>query len=284
MTADLRDVRIAFFLDKDPSGEPGPWINPAVEEVLSHLGGMGAEVECIVPEHRSWDLSNLMPAHDLYILRSKTPLSISIAGALTQSGASVLNTYRSTNLARDKVASTAILAAAGVPVPPSYTTGRAALFLPLLERETLWVKPYRGSRGMGIRRLSRPEPPDVPEECLDPYGLPLPFFVQEEFPSGPEVIKTYVVGDRVWAAERSPDKTRRPFPLPDGVRRAALMCGAALGLELYGVDFLLSGDRFAAVDINPFPQYKGVPEAPKALADHICRRALDAAGGIREGP
>ena len=65
-------------------------------------------------------------------------------------------------------------------------------------------------------------------------------------------------------------------PLPDSIRAAALAAGYALGLELYGVDFLLpqdgSGD-FAVVDVNAFPGYNGLDDAPAALADYLFERA-----------
>ena len=65
--------------------------------------------------------------------------------------------------------------------------------------------------------------------------------------------------------------------LRPAVRDAALACGRALGLELYGVDFLEAGDKFFAVDVNALPGYKGAPEAPRALVDYLYRRALRAA-------
>jgi len=218
-------------------------------------------------------------------LKSETPLALSLAGALTVAGGEVLNATRAVNLVRDKLAATAVLAASGVPVPASYATGSAALLQPLLETGPLWLKPNRGTKGTGIQRLSLPGELDPSLQCQDPYGLPLPFFAQREFPSSGRDFKVYVVGEKVWATERpfpatsDAEKVGRAAKVPPNIREAALACGKALSLEIYGVDFLVSEDRFAVVDVNSFPGYKGVEEAPEALADYIHRRALSARKG-----
>jgi ribosomal protein S6--L-glutamate ligase len=256
-----------------------------MEGILRGLQERGARVDCIVPENSVWELSDLEPKHDLYVLKSETPLALSLAGALTVAGGEVLNATRAVNLVRDKLAATAVLAASGVPVPASYATGSAALLQPLLETGPLWLKPNRGTKGTGIQRLSLPGELDPSLQCQDPYGLPLPFFAQREFPSSGRDFKVYVVGEKVWATERpfpatsDAEKVGRAAKVPPNIREAALACGKALSLEIYGVDFLVSEDRFAVVDVNSFPGYKGVEEAPEALADYIHRRALSARKG-----
>jgi ribosomal protein S6--L-glutamate ligase len=118
------------------------------------------------------------------------------------------------------------------------------------------------------------------DACADPYGLPLPLFIQREVPSGGKDLKVYAVGGELWAiakpfpARTARDKIGTPVPLPPDIRAAALVCGQALGLELYGVDFLVGRSRFFAVDVNPFPGYKGAAEAPRYLADYLYERAL----------
>jgi ribosomal protein S6--L-glutamate ligase len=152
----------------------------------------------------------------------------------------------------------------------------------------LWIKPQRGTKGVGIERIAvRPEL-DPHRECHDAFGLPLPFFAQKELPSSGKDLKVYVVGEEAWAMERrfpavtDSEKAGSPADLPRKIREAALLCGRALGLELYGVDFLVAkGDRFAAIDVNAFPGYKGVAEVPAALAAYIHRRALAARSGNR---
>jgi ribosomal protein S6--L-glutamate ligase len=246
---------------------------------VTRLRDCGARVDLIAPADGPWDVAAIRPQHDLYVLKAKTPLTLSLAGALAMGGAAVVNTVGACTLARDKIAATAVLAGCGVPVPPSWATGRATRLLPLLEEGPLWLKPQRGSQGAGVRRVDNPAGLDVPDVETDPFGLPLPLFAQREVPSGGHDLKVYVVGSRLWAITRrfparsTQDKIGTPAVLPPEVRIAALVCGRALGLELYGVDVLVAGDRFFVVDVNAFPGYKGVQEAPRQLAAYLHARA-----------
>lgn len=273
-------ARIAFVLQPTGPESDAPRISPLTQEIISRLRERGLWVDVIVPENGPVDLADVRPRHDLYVLKSETPLALSLAGALTVAGATVVNTFRSSSLTRDKVAATAVLAAAGVTVPPSWTTGQPGLLRPLLAEGTLWIKPQRGTQGAGIRRVATPEDLGDPEPPTDPYGLPLPLFAQREVPTSGRDLKVFAVGERLWAITRPfpartfQEKVGAPAPLPPEIRVAALACGKSLGLELYGVDFLLAGDRFFSVDVNAFPGYKGVAEAPQALADYLYHRAL----------
>lgn len=273
-------ARIAFFLEPSGADTDAPRISPLTQEIIARLRERGLLVDSIVPEAGPLDLADVRPQHDLYVLKSETPLALSLAGALTAAGASVVNTFRASSLTRDKVAATAVLAAAGVPVPPSWTTGQPALLRPLLAEGPLWLKPQRGTKGAGVRRAADPHDLDEHAPPTDPYGLPLPLFAQREVPTSGRDLKVFVVGETLWAISRPfparslQEKIGTPAPLPSDIEAAAFACGRALGLELYGVDFLLSEDRFFSVDVNTFPGYKGVADAPRALADFLYRRAL----------
>jgi ribosomal protein S6--L-glutamate ligase len=273
-------VRIAFLIHRSAARVGPAGLSPLTAEIVTRLRDGGARIDLITPEDGPWHVAALRPQHDLYVLKAKTPLTLSLAGTLAMGGAAVVNSVWSCTLARDKIAATALLAGGGVPVPLSWTTGRTTRLLPLLEEGPLWLKPHRGSQGAGVRRVDTPAGLDVlPEVQTDPFGLPWPLFAQREVPSGGHDLKVYVVGHRLWAiARRFParslqDKIGTPAVLPPQVRRAALACGRVLGLELYGVDVLSAGDRFCVVDVNAFPGYKGVAEAPRQLAAYLYARA-----------
>jgi glutathione synthase/RimK-type ligase-like ATP-grasp enzyme len=53
------------------------------------------------------------------------------------------------------------------------------------------------------------------------------------------------------------------------LRAIALACGRAFGIELYGLDIIISDGRPYVVDISSFPGFKGVPDAGLRLADYI---------------
>ncbi|MDH4099546.1 MAG: hypothetical protein OEV28_03095 [Nitrospirota bacterium] len=272
-------MRIAFFLTSNGSGEEAPHVSAVTTEIVERLRSMGALVDLLVPETRAWDLANIRPEYDLYVLKSKTPLTMSLAGALTMAGAVIVNGYRATVLTKDKVASTAVLAAAGVPVPPSWTTGRPDLLSRLVNGAPVWIKPSGGSRGRGVFCVRTAGEMRAVEAQSDPWGLPLPLFAQQGVETSGKDLKVYVVGEKMWAITRPwpavtmEDKLGRPAEIPPSVRETARACGRALGLELYGVDFLLSGDQSWVVDVNALPGFKGPVEAPAAIAHYLHQRA-----------
>lgn len=264
--------RILFLLSGEPANPDRPRVSALTAEVAAGLERRGASVDFLTPG--AVEIARLRPAHDLYVLKEKTPFNLSVAQVLALAGARVVNTARASAQARDKIAATALIAAAGVPVPPSWTAGTAERFAPLAKDGALWLKPQRGSRGFGVRRIGRDGNPGA-SRALDAFGLPLPLFAQREAPSDGTDLKLYVIGERVWALRRPypastpEDKLGRAVePAPEFVA-AALACGRALGLELYGVDFLVSGDSYSVVDVNAFPGYKGAAAAPEALADYL---------------
>lgn len=140
-------MRIAVLLEPRGPENVSPRIGPVMAEVVARLRDRGVHVDLWVPEAGGVDLFTVRPEHDLYVLKSKTALALSLGNILAASDARLLNTMRANALARDKVAATALLASAGVPVPPSWAIARANWFRPLLGEGPLWVKPQFGGRG-----------------------------------------------------------------------------------------------------------------------------------------
>ena len=185
-------MHIAFFLQRLSPAE-APRINPVTGEVIARLRERGARVDLLVAEDQVFDIGTLRPAHDLYVLKSKSPLTLSVAAILADAGAAVVNSVDACRLVRDKIVATALLAAAGVPVPASWATADAQRLRPLLGGGPLWLKPQAGSKGRGVRRVS------AATELCGRAG-----------------------GTRPWTATRS----KSSQPSPTGSRRACLLCRA----------------------------------------------------------
>ncbi|HEV2121787.1 MAG TPA: hypothetical protein VGW38_03305 [Chloroflexota bacterium] len=270
--------RIAFFAratrSKRNRSQFKPRLSGVMEQMMAHLRQAGAQVDIVVPEAERIDLGTLRPEYDLYLLKSKSTLTFALASALEAHGASVLNTFRATHLTKDKTAGTAVIAMAGVPVPGSWAVADSGALEPVLREGPLWLKPRRGSMGKGIRRVTTAK---ELAECE--VGPDEALLAQQEVPSHGHDLKIYVVGERVWAITRpypartEEEKRGEAAPVTPEIRDGALACGRALGLEIYGVDFLTHEDRFWVVDVNAFPSYKGIPEAPSALAAYVLERA-----------
>src|SRR5205809_3391292 len=143
----MRKVRIGFLLPrychKSRSFMPA---------VVRMAGELGAAAEVVHPADRIVELSKVRVEHDLYVLRhTSSGFSLSLAGALHELGAAIVNPYPVSMALRDKIIASRILQAAGVPTPDTYIASHPSQLLPLLELGPLVVKPYQGAGGHDVR-------------------------------------------------------------------------------------------------------------------------------------
>ncbi|MFQ5553909.1 MAG: RimK family alpha-L-glutamate ligase [Acidimicrobiia bacterium] len=256
--------RIHYLLARRVPPVPSP-VLVAANAILERRGyrvtGWIAEETLIRPDE-------LEPRHDLYLLKSHTELSLSLAGVLHSQGARVLNPYPACASAQDKLRTSRRLAAAGVPVPRSWTTSDLSLLSEALDETPLIVKPHNGHRGAGIT---------IVRDRAQLAAMPAPsspVIVQEYIPGPGHDLKVYVVGEEVFAvrkpfSESSFTQPGVPVPVTEDVRRVALRCGRAAGLGLYGIDVIESADGPVVVDLNHFPGYKGVADVAPLIAEYV---------------
>jgi glutathione synthase/RimK-type ligase-like ATP-grasp enzyme len=210
----------------------------------------------------------VVPEHDLYILKSHTELSLSLAGALHTQGARLLNPYLSCSLTQNKIVVSRLLSDAGVRAPRSWVTEDYSLLREVLAETPLIVKPYLGHRGAGIT-IVRTE-----GELLALPKPVVPMIVQELVVGDGEDTKVYCVRDEVFAvrkvfSESSFTQVGRPVPVSDEVKQMANTVGRVCGLSLFGLDIIESDRGPYVVDVNYFPGYKGVPDVAPLIADAI---------------
>src|SRR2546427_663659 len=179
----MKPVRIGFLLPRYSRRSTSCW--PLVVKAVADLG---AEVGIVHPLPGPLDLSALQVRHDLYVLRKLSGLALSLAGALHELGATILNPYPATAAVHDKIVAAGILQTAGLPIPATYCASCPEDLAPLLD-------------------------------------------------AGPVVI------------------------------------------DLYGVDIIESDGKPYVVDVSSLPGFKGVPDAPRLLAQHIYAAAERAARG-----
>jgi ribosomal protein S6--L-glutamate ligase len=260
-------MRLFFLLARRVPPVP----SPILEDVSERLRRMGFDVDGAIAEELLIRPDELHPEHDLYLLKSHTEISLSVAGVLAAQGARFLNPHASCLSTQDKIVASRHLRAAGVPVPRTWVTRDYGLLSDVLAATPLIVKPHRGHRGAGISVL-RAE--------ADLYALPdsdEPMLVQEHVEGTGEDLKLYVIGDAVFGVGKpfSPmsfTQGGRPRPVNE-YREMALACGRALGLGVYGLDVIESPEGPYVVDVNYFPGYKGVPDVAPLLADYIAAYA-----------
>jgi ribosomal protein S6--L-glutamate ligase len=94
--------------------------------------------------------------------------------------------------------------------------------------------------------------------------------VQELITPIEDELKFYVIGERVFGIRKHPDSgEREPVAVDPVLEDVAVRSGQALGLEIYGVDVLISSHGPIVVDVNYFPSFRGVPNVARWLTDYI---------------
>jgi glutathione synthase/RimK-type ligase-like ATP-grasp enzyme len=255
--------------------------SPVLAEAYEILRGRGYTVTATIAEDETRLLDTLEPEHDLYLLKSHTELSLSLAGVLHARGAALLNPYPACAATQNKYLATKALIDAGVPAPRTWVIGDPAALEAALAEHELIVKPYMGHRGAGVHVVR-----DMDGLRAAAAASQGPVLVQEHVPGPGQDLKIYVVGEHVHAVRKPFSETSfavpgQPVPVEPEVRDIALRTGRALGLELYGLDIIESPDGPVVVDANYFPGYKGVPDAGALIADHVdahARAVADRAG------
>jgi glutathione synthase/RimK-type ligase-like ATP-grasp enzyme len=257
-------VRIAFVL-KGPVAPHKLW-----SDVGQRLTERGATVTFIHPDQALTDLSRIRVEHDLYVLKYTSGIGLSVAGALHAAGAQILNPYPVAALCRDKILTTAALAAGGVPMPDTWITSDATHLPRLLEDGPIVVKPYTGSQGAGVTVVRDGD--DLQDLPLESIG---PLFIQRyHAPEGVDR-KMYVIGgevfcvERIWPAKTYEEKLGRSVEPSAEMRDIAQRCAAAIGADIFGFDIVYSDGVPYVVDLSGFPGFKGVPDAAQRLADAI---------------
>jgi hypothetical protein len=94
--------------------------------------------------------------------------------------------------------------------------------------------------------------------------------------------KLYCIGGQVfgvqrrWPAATDEQKRGEPFTVAPELRDIVLTVGQVVGLELYGVDATIGADGPSVLAVNPFPGFKGVPQAALRVADYLYAAAAAA--------
>ncbi|MFQ6550224.1 ATP-grasp domain-containing protein [Aestuariibius sp. 2305UL40-4] len=127
-------------------------------------------------------------------------------------------------------------------------------------------------RGAGVLACPNGAPKEPP--------FPGPWHVEAQLANDGFDRKLYVAGERVFgllkAWPREENASPMPFEPPEKMVDLALRVGRAVDLEIYGVDLVGRDGVFGIVDVNPFPGFRGIPEAGQAIADHIAARLSEA--------
>jgi ribosomal protein S6--L-glutamate ligase len=260
-------MKIGFILSKNDLSS----VNSGMREVFSLLQERGVDVAPIYPESDFISLSPLSVDCDVYVLKSKSELALSLAGVLTQKGARILNAYSAAAFVQDKIRVNNRLQEIGVLVPNGYLTGSFPLVSEVTRKASALVKSHRRGADVGIEWVPQGESPDI----IPNGGI----FIQEISLDEGRSYKVYGIGEELFGLHGDILNYRKsqflPGRLPEEVKRVALVCGRIFNLQVYGVDIVTTARGPAVIDLNPFPHIIGVPGGADRLAEFIYNFALD---------
>jgi ribosomal protein S6--L-glutamate ligase len=202
---------------------------------------------------------------DLVVVRSRHPFALALLKEAEALGASTVGSSAAVQRVRNKVRAALVLRAHGLPTPETFLVHRPADLVQVpRSRFPLLLKPYQGDNAEGILLIRNPE-----ELALVEWNGAM-VLAQPFVDAGGIDLKLYAAGDRVWAV-------RRPSPLTNGggrpvrvrvdasLRRLAEACIDAFELPLLGIDVLEGADGPVIVDVNEFPNYTCIDEAPGVI-------------------
>ena len=255
-------MKIGVILDR---------VNPVIGETIEILRTRGADVELIQPRLMNFELSTLRVCHDLYVIKSiAMPMAASVAATLHTLGAPTFNPFPVVQMIRNKIVTMRHLAEHGVPIPATYVSADHEALVPLLEQGPLIVKPFMGSRGIGVQRVT------TREELLVAADATPPIFAQRFHPSDDGLDhKVSVIGGKVFGVKRIfplrtySDKAGTPFEVDDETREIANRISKALTTDMFTFDVIVSGGKSFVVDVGAFGSLMGVPNAPLLVAARI---------------
>ncbi len=222
-----------------------------------------------------------LEAGDLIVCRTRDPFGLALLAEAEARGARSYDSSSAVDGVVDKVRSTLALAQAGVPVPESFVVHRPEDLGRLSKRLfPLLLKPRDGDNANGLRLVRDPGE-------LTSVRWAQPVVVAQRYVEVGQVdLKVYVADDEIWAVRRPSPLTGKSGPIARIAVTAELeelanACQGIFGLRLLGIDVLDSADGPLVVDVNEFPNYSGVEEAPEVIGRLV---AAEAEAGIVAGP
>lgn len=268
-------------------------VRPEETMLFAALERAGADVERIYAPHWRWEAGARRSEGEVVLLRTLSHArTLAIARALEAEGADVVNRARVIETCGDKAATSAALAAAGVPQPRTFLAFSAETVIEACE-ELGWpvvVKPVVGSWGRMVARCRDADAIEALLEHKQVLGGPAHqlFYVQEHIDKPGRDLRAFVVGGRVVAAiAREGDDWRtntakgavvRGVPVTPELERIALAAAQAVGGGVLAVDLLESARGLLVGEVNHGLEFRnsvqptGV-DIPAEIAAYLTERA-----------
>jgi ribosomal protein S6--L-glutamate ligase len=251
------------------------WLEEHGHAVRMVVADDGSRVSLLAPGDGVVSAWTGLRPDDVVVARSRHPFALALLKEAESLGARTVASWAAVQRVRNKVRCVLTLKERGLPVPETFVASRPT-DLAQLEPSSfpLLLKPFQGDNSRGIQLVR------APEELASVEWTEAIVLAQRYVEAGGLDVKLYAVADQVWAIRCPSPLTNgngRPIPVPvdAALEGLALDCAATFELPLLGIDLVEGARGPLIVDVNEFPNYTGIDDAPAAIG----RLLLD---GLRE--
>lgn len=251
--------------------------------LIAALRAAGHEVVLIEPEASAYAMDDARWAEnlDIIVARGRSLHLLCMLGWAGARGVRAVNRRSAIASVHNKADMAVLLAGAGVPTPQTFLGPVVELYktIPPAAYPVI-LKPVFGDNSRGLRLVRSPEEMK-PAEWPEPVALAQHFIANDGMD-----LKLYGIGEEIFAVRKpSPlgpafnavaagEKRAAeagPVPLTPALEELGRRLGRLFGLELYGVDCVETSDGPVVIEVNEFPNYTGVPDADRRLAEYIIK-------------
>ncbi len=212
---------------------------------------------------------------NLIVGRGRSWALLALLGWAEQSGMTTINRRSAISAVHNKAQMSIALAGAGLPIPQTFFGSVEALAKEIPRQSyPIILKPIFGDNSRGLLVISTPEEMER-TQWPEPVALAQRYFQTDGFD-----LKLYGIGDEIWSVRK-----RSPFNEPRGevaegvvtltpaLQDLGQRCGKLFGLDLFGVDCIITEEGPLVIEINDYPNYTNVPDANKKLAKYVLNNA-----------
>jgi ribosomal protein S6--L-glutamate ligase len=253
------------YLEQRMPGALIAWLEEQGHAARVVVADDGSQVSLLAPGDDTVSAWTGLRPDDVVVARSRHPFALALLKEAESLGARTVGSWSAVQRVRNKIRCVLTLKEHGLPVPETFAASRPS-DLEQLEPSSfpLLLKPFQGDNSRGIQLVRAPE-----ELASVEWGEAI-VLAQRYVDAGGIDLKLYAVGDEVWAIRRPSPLTNgngRPVPVPVDAALEGLArdCAATFELPLLGIDLVEGARGPLIVDVNEFPNYTGIDEAPAAI-------------------
>jgi ribosomal protein S6--L-glutamate ligase len=246
----------------------------------TELQNRGHNVSIIDPQKDCYVMGDdrWFEGQDLIIGRGRSWGLLALLNWAERRGMLTINRQAAISAVHNKAQMSIALAASGLPIPQTFLGSIEYLAKKIPgELYPIILKPIFGDNSRGLLVIGNPE--EMAQTAWDePIALAQRYFQTDGYD-----LKLYGIGDEIWAVrKRSPfnqpraDVTEGVVTLTPDLQDLGRRCGRLFGLDLFGVDCILTEEGPLVIEINDYPNYTNVPDANAGLANYVVNRALEA--------